>query len=68
MINYDYLKFVPTVRINYSLNNIQNDIMEVYKQNDNSDKKEINKCLKYLIHNNELSYSERFNNLIKKLI
>ena len=67
MINYDYLKFIPSIKINYSLNDIQNDIMEIYRQNDDSDKKEIDKCLRYLIHNNELSYSERFNDIIKKL-
>ena len=39
MINYDYLKFVPSVKINYSLDKIQNDIMEIYKLNDKSDKK-----------------------------
>ncbi len=68
MINYDYLKFVPSVKINYSLDKIQNDIMEIYKLNDKSDKKKINKCLSYLIHNNEISYSERLNDFIKKLI
>ena len=67
MINYDYLKFIPSIKINYSLNDIQNDIVEIYKQNYNSDKKEIDKCLEFLIHNSELSHSERFNDLIKKL-
>ena len=33
MINYDYLKFIHAIKINYSLNDIQNDIVEIYKQN-----------------------------------
>jgi hypothetical protein len=67
MINYEYLNNVPSVKINYSLSNLKEDMLSLQKIELKDKYETITKCLDYLIHSEQLNYSQRLKNILDNI-